>query len=80
MDHNKYEFLRLNSTSELSEGSVFCGTDHDGEPVLPEYVVELIGDENILVERMIDCPWSIEQLDKLATSGLLRLKKPKTHI
>jgi len=79
MDHIKYEFLLFNSTSELSQGSVFCGTDH-GEPIEPEYVVEIIGDENLLIEGMIDCPWSIVQLDKLAASGLLRLKKLKTDI
>jgi len=81
MDHSEtHEFLPFDSSNELSEGSVFCGTNQDGEPILPEYVVELIGENSILVERMIGCPWDIEQLNKLAASGLLRIKRPKMHI
>jgi len=81
MDHSvTYEFSLLGSANELSEGSIFCGTNQDGEPVLPEYVVELVGENSVLIERMIGSPWDIDQLNKLAASGLLRIKRPKMHI
>jgi len=77
MDHNKYEFLPLNDTSELSEGSVFCGTDPDGNPVPPEYTVEITGGENILIEGLVNSPWNRTQLDKIAATGILRIKQSK---
>ncbi len=81
MDHSKnYEFFQLPSSDLLTEGSVFCGTDVDGNPVQPEYTVEVIGDKSILIEGLVNSPWDRTQLNKIAATGILRIKRQRQNI